>query len=383
MFKNRVLYAVLLLALLLFNLYLNNVYSLLLFLTAVAVPLFSILFSRLSRDSVSVRLQAPDLTEEDQPALFVAELHNESVFPAAVVRGLLVVQNGLTGSSVSRKIRASVAGKASRTIRFRVEDAEVGKLFATVSDLRTQDLFGLVSYPVSHIAAAELLVPPPDVPAEVLMMEAKETTGESVRYSENEKGNDVSELYDVREYLPGDDVRAIHWKLSAKQEEPILREFSMPLNYSVILLVELAEASADALQSCVAYASALSKGLLEAGVLHTMMWYDRGSDEFVDYNITSMEEQTLAELRLVSSSFHESADASLERFLETGRPDPTATLVYLTTSLESDRILRATRVMPVRIELIGERGSDNELSGFPVSKLPERFREAETISLTV
>ena len=114
-----------------------------------------------------------------------------------------------------------------------------------------------------------------------------------------------------------------------------------------------------------------------------MMWYDRGSDEFVDYNITSMEEQTLAELRLVSSSFHESADASLERFLETGRPDPTATLVYLTTSLESDRILRATRVMPVRIELIGERGSDNELSGFPVSKLPERFREAETISLTV
>lgn len=383
MLKNRVLYAVLLLALLLFNLYLNNVYSLLLFLTAVAVPLFSVLFSRLSRDSVSVRLQAPDLTEEDQPALFVAELHNESVFPAAVARGLLVVQNGLTGSSVSRKIRASVAGKASRTIRFRVEDAEVGKLFATVSDLRTQDLFGLVSYPVSHIAAAELLVPPPDVPAEVLMMEAKETTGESVRYSENEKGNDVSELYDVREYLPGDDVRAIHWKLSAKQEEPILREFSMPLNYSVILLVELAEASADALQSCVAYASALSKGLLETGVLHTMMWYDRGSDEFVDYNITSMEEQTLAELRLVSSSFHESADASLERFLETGRPDPTATLVYLTTSLESDRILRATRVMPVRIELIGERGSDNELSGFPVSKLPERFREAETISLTV
>lgn len=383
MLKNRVLYAVLLLALLLFNLYLNNVYSLLLFLTAVAVPLFSILFSRLSRDSVSVRLQAPDLTEEDQPALFVAELHNESVFPAAVVRGLLVVQNGLTGSSVSKKIRASVAGKASRTIWFRVEDAEIGKLFATVSDLRTQDLFGLMSYPVSHIAAAELLVPPPNVPAEVLMMEAKETTGESIRYSENEKGTDVSELYDVREYLPGDDVRAIHWKLSAKQEEPILREFSMPLNYSVILLVELAEASADALQSCVVYASALSKGLLEAGVLHTMVWYDRSADEFVDYNITSLEEQTLAELRLTSSSFHESTDASLERFLETGKPDPTATLVYLTTSLESDRILRATRVMPVRIELIGDRGSDNELSGFPVSKLPERFREAETISLTV
>ena len=216
MLKNRILYAVLLLALLLFNLYLNNVYALLLLLTAVAVPLFSVLFSRLSRDSVSVTLTAPDLAEEEQPAQFIAELNNESVFPAAVVRGLLVVQNGLTGTSVRRKIRASVAGKASQTIRFQVENAEIGKLFATVSDLRTQDLFGLVSYPVSHIAAAELLVPPPDVSTEVVMLEALETTGESVRYSEKEKGLDVSELYDVREYLPGDDVRAIHWKLSAK-----------------------------------------------------------------------------------------------------------------------------------------------------------------------
>jgi uncharacterized protein (DUF58 family) len=374
---------VLLLALLLFNLYLNNVYALLLLLTAVAVPLFSVLFSRLSRDSVSVTLTAPDLAEEDQPAQFIAELNNESVFPAAVVRGLLVVQNGLTGTSVRRKIRASVAGKASQTIRFQVEDAEIGKLFATVSDLRTQDLFGLVSYPVSHIAAAELLVPPPDISAEVVMLEALETTGESIRYSEKEKGLDVSELYDVREYLPGDDVRAIHWKLSAKQEEPILREFSQPLNYSVILLVELAAALADALQSCVTYASNLSKGLLEAGVLHTIVWYDRGTDEFIDYNITSMEEQALAELRLVSSSFHETADASLTRFLETGRLDPTATLVYLTTSLESDLILRATREMPVRVELVGERGAENELGGFPVSKLPARYQEVETLSLTV
>lgn len=383
MLRNRILYAVLLLALLLFNLYLNNVYALLLLLTAVAVPLFSVLFSRLSRDSVSVTLTAPDLAEEEQPAQFIAELTNESVFPAAVVRGLLVVQNGLTGTSVRRKIRASVAGKASQAIRFQVEDAEIGKLFATVSDLRTQDLFGLVSYPVSHIAATELLVPPPDVSAKVLMMEALETTGESVRYSEKEKGLDVSELFDVREYLPGDDVRAIHWKLSAKQEEPILREFSQPLNYSVILLVELAAASADALQSCVTYAANLSKGLLEAGVLHTMVWYDRSTDEFVDYNITSMEEQALAELRLVSSSYHETADASLNRFLETGRLDPTATLVYLTTSLESDLILRATREMPVRVELVGERGADNELGGFPVSKLPARYQEVETLSLTV
>ncbi len=383
MLRNRIIYAVLLLALLLFNLYLNNVYSLLLLLAAVLLPLVSVLFSRLSRDAVSVTLSAPELAEEKVPAEFIATVRNDSVFPAAAVRGRLTVQNGLTGTSVERRIRASVGGKSAQRIPFRVEDAEVGKLFATVLDLTAQDLFGLVAYPVRHVASAELLVPPPDVPTEVLMLEALETTGESVRYSEKEKGTDVSELFDIRDYEPGDEIRAIHWKLSAKAETPILREFSQPLNYSVILLVELAAASAEALQSCVAYAAGISRGLLEAGVLHTMVWFDRGTDEFCDFNITDLEEQALAELRLTSSCFHEAEDASLTRFLETGRPDPASTLIYLTTSLESDEILRATRIMPVRMELVGDRPRNENLSGLPLSTLPESFRDAKSISITV
>ena len=131
-----------------------------------------------------------------------------------------MVQNGLTGTTVQKRIRASVAGKATRPIHFRVEDAEVGKLFATVTDFRTQDLFGLMSLPVEHVAAAELLVPPPDVPAEVLMLEALETTGESVRYSENERGTDVSELFDIRDYVPGDEIRAIHGSSPPNRTRP-------------------------------------------------------------------------------------------------------------------------------------------------------------------
>ena len=33
---------------------------------------------------------------------------------------------------------------------------------------------------------------------------------------QNRKGNDLSEIFDIREYVPGDDIRSIHWKLSSK-----------------------------------------------------------------------------------------------------------------------------------------------------------------------
>lgn len=383
MLRNRILYAVLLLALLLLNLYLNNVYALLLLLAAVAIPLLSVLFCYLSKDGVSMDLKASEQAEPSGAVSFEGTLRNKSFFPAPAIRGRLSVQNGLTGTVIEKGLRASIAGKAKKTLRFQVEEPEVGKLFATVLHLTSQDLYGLVAFPVEHVAAAEQLVPPPDIPSEVVMVEALETTGESVRYSEREKGTDVSELFDIREYVPGDEVRAIHWKLSAKQETPILREFSQPLNYSVIVLVELAEASAEALQACVAYASSISKGLLEAGVLHTMAWFDRAADEFCDLNITNLEEQALAELRLTASCYHESENATLRRFLETGGVDPTSTLIYLTTRLSSDLILQAARSMPTHVELVGTEKDAIELGGLSVDLLPPNLKRAGTLSLTV
>lgn len=383
MVKNRILYALLLLILLVLYVYLNNVYSLLLLLTAIMIPLLSILFCFLSRNGVSMDLKTEDLSEHPETVAFTGTLRNTSLFPAPALRGTLSVQNGLTGTILEKGLRASISGKGKKTLQFQVEEPEVGHLFATVLDLTSQDLFGLIAFPLNSVMDAEQLVPPPDIPAEVLMAEALETTGESVRYSERETGTDVSELFDIREYNPGDEIRAIHWKLSAKQETPVLREFSKPLNYSVILLVELAEASSGALQACVAYASSISKGLLDAGVLHTMAWFDRAAEEFCSLNITNMEEQALAELRLTASAYHSTESASLERFLELVGVDPTATLIYLTPQLSSDRILQAARNMPTRIELVGTEQDAIDLGGLSVNILPPNMKKAGTLSLTV
>lgn len=376
------IYAVLLLALLALNLYLNESHALLLLAAAVVLPILSILLCRRAKDTVSMTLEPVEQAGEEEPH-FRGTLRNSSAFPAAVVRGALSVQNALTGTAVEQTLRASVAGKGEKSVRFLVEEPEVGKLFATVTDLTVQDLFGLVSYPVRQVAPAELLILPPDVPADVQMMQALETSGESVRYSEHEKGHDVSELFDLRDYVPGDDVRSIHWNLTAKQDKPILREFSQPLNYSVILLVELAKSSADALQACVTYASAISKGLLEAGVLHTLVWYDAGTDTLEEHNITGEEERAMAELRLLSSACHEGPDLSLDRFLDVLGTDPTSTLLYLTPCLQTERIARVAVDMPVRLLLIGA-GEDMPVSlAMPSTELPETVAPTAVVHITV
>lgn len=40
---------------------------------------------------------------------------------------------------------------------------------------------------------------------------------------QNRKGNDPSEIFDIKDYTPGDDLRFVHWKLSGKADHLIMR----------------------------------------------------------------------------------------------------------------------------------------------------------------
>lgn len=89
---------------------------------------------------------------------------------------------------------------------------------------------------------------------------------------QNRKGSDPSETFDTREYVPGDDIRTIHWKLSSKTETFIVRESSEPSHYDVILLPDMGLeqeeriVSVDELNSAVAVTEELAEELIAQGI---------------------------------------------------------------------------------------------------------------------
>lgn len=58
--------------------------------------------------------------------------------------------------------------------------------------------------------------------------------GEAESYDDFQPGTDVSQIFDVREYRPGDRLQRIHWKLSAKSDGLLVREDSQPLACAVV-----------------------------------------------------------------------------------------------------------------------------------------------------
>ena len=113
-------------------------------------------------------------------------------------------------------------------------------------------------------------------------------------YHADIRGEDSSEVYQVREYRPGDSVRNIHWKLTARQEEIMVRDMNKTLSCPVIICVNLdgsdcrnyGHAMSAALESMVS----LSFSLIDIKVPHFIAWYDPEEMSITRYRITREED---------------------------------------------------------------------------------------------
>jgi len=92
------------------------------------------------------------------------------------------------------------------------------------------------------------------------------------------KGGGFSEIHDMREYQPGDSMRDIHWKLSAKTDKLIVREPQEPERGTVLVTLDLAGTPAQ-LDETFDTLSWLSGWLLEHEVSHSVCWTDPVSFE--------------------------------------------------------------------------------------------------------
>lgn len=104
-----------------------------------------------------------------------------------------------------------------------------------------------------------------------LSRDAVGETGDS-GLTRSRKGTDASEMFDIRSYVPGDDIRSIHWKLSGKTDELIVRQASDRTHYDLVILPDFGrkqggrDIAAGELTRCVALVIELSRRLVRRGV---------------------------------------------------------------------------------------------------------------------
>lgn len=75
-------------------------------------------------------------------------------------------------------------------------------------------------------------------------------------------GDNVAQIYQIREFQPGDRLQHVHWKLSARMEGWMVKEFSRHEGASVIIAVDWGEESFESLDRMMEAAASLSLAMV-------------------------------------------------------------------------------------------------------------------------
>lgn len=127
----------------------------------------------------------------------------------------------------------------SQTVFLAIDTSHPGAWNVRVKKLIVRDVTGLGrGWRLGAISFTVTVLPKVVVP----VMEFSETVRgfliDSDTFSDTKSGDDVSEIFGLREYRPGDSLQRVHWKLSARQESLWVKEYSLPVGAAVVLAAE-------------------------------------------------------------------------------------------------------------------------------------------------
>jgi len=157
--------------------------------------------------------------------------------------------------------------------------SRLGRVVYSVDSFRVTDLLGFVELHRKTKQSAEIMVLPSRgaVPGEV--NESDLTLGMTESDETNKKGNDFSDVTDVREYIPGDKLMSIHWKLSAKRDILMVKDRSSMSDQQMLLLVDLAGKPAE-VDEVLNLGYNVTAKLIESGTYVRLLWWSEGAGEF-------------------------------------------------------------------------------------------------------
>ena len=174
---------------------------------------------------------------------------------------------------------------------FRIEAA--GMFSFSLEELFVSDYLHLYSFRLPQQFRFELPILPPTVTLPPLnLTKAMIESEESVASTDGELTSDIRQL---RDYRPGDRLRDIHWKMTARVGDVMVKEYERAKDLYYLLLPETDKRS---LQDCLSYFYSLGQWLLKQKESYRVALFHTEDRSFEYLNVNSEEELLICLYRI-------------------------------------------------------------------------------------
>lgn len=276
--RNKLLYIIFLLgAIWIYMVYED--YSAFLFLfVLLMVTIVSFVLSRICSFFVKVHLVQDNISVAKNGQITL-KLHarNLSPFPFLKLRVILLFKGNYMDDVKKIEVICGLQEFKKNEITIDLGSDYIGRFDVSIYKCYVYDLFSILRFKVKSKGNTVVYVMPLISTYNVEIRETEfETENETDRYDENRPGSDSSHVFGIREYVMGDKLQRIHWKLSAKKDETYVKEFGYPISISTALYFDLHFTESDMEKKCdelVERLCNLSASLIKAEVYHYISWY--------------------------------------------------------------------------------------------------------------
>lgn len=241
-----------------------------------ALPL--VLFAALAVGTALMKIDAvcdETVTEKGKPAAVKINIRNRFFVPVSSCE--IRVRYSTTapfenGPPTVYTASVPLGGGTTETISLSFLPSHCGKISVRVKYAKLRDLLGVTSLRKKIDLSTEITVLPRVFPISARMESRRVYNAEGSVFSKEKPGDDPSEIFMLREYRDGDRLNLIHWKLSSRSENFIVKELSKPVDSKILIIADpFGCRTADGIDRILETAASISGFLSDNGIAHTFL----------------------------------------------------------------------------------------------------------------
>lgn len=261
--------------------------------------LLSLVLIIISRFKVDISLgEIMPIADKNQKIFIPVLMENKSKFFTVNYSIVIKVENAFTGEKAKYNINGKINRKSKLNEKITIVSKECGHLDITLDRVYLYDILYILRTTIKKSVTKTVGIMPQYrlIPIEITR-KTRDFIADADEYSENESGDDPSEIYQIREYRQQDPIHDIHWKLSAKADELLVKEHGRPLASAVLVWLDFADTNGEKMKRIIKknnkvknkkiyipseildLVASISVSLVNEKCVHTVAWYEPQNDK--------------------------------------------------------------------------------------------------------
>lgn len=246
-------------------------------------------------------------------AVLKVTVRNRSIFPLSCCAVEIIYKSHIPFDSAVKnryRLRTAIGGKSSEIFAFNISAEHCGTAEIYVKRLLLKDYLKIFSIPIKVQTVGKSISLPVIYPIRAEIESMPVSADESDTFSPYKPGDDPSEIFALREYREGDSNNRIHWKLSSRNDNFIVKELSLPVGCRLLIVTDFCGCkNASEIDRILDAAFSVSDFLSEHGTTHTMA-YVRSDFTVKRTEIDTSDKRMLAATEICSELENTSTSAS-------------------------------------------------------------------------